>query len=143
VSDSGWINSDWLNKFIDFSKSTKESPVLLILDGHSTHTKSLEVIDLARVILLCLPPHTSHRLQPLDVSFFKPLSLYYGEELRKWLRCNPGKIVTLWQISSIFGAAFIQSATIKIALKGFEKTGIWPPNKNILSRIFCHRTLLI
>jgi hypothetical protein len=135
VSDSGWINSDlflkWLNKFIDFSKSTKESPVLLILDGHSTHTKSLEVIDLARVILLCLPPHTSHRLQPLDVSFFKPLSLYYGEELRKWLRCNPGKIVTLWQISSIFGAAFIQSATMKSALKGFEKTGIWPPNKNI------------
>jgi hypothetical protein len=108
--------------------------VLLILDGHSTHTKSLEVIDLPRekgVILLCLPPHTSHRLQPLDVSFFKPLSLYYGEELRKWLRCNSGKIVTLWQISSIFGAAFIQSATMKTALKGFEKTGIWPPNKNI------------
>lgn len=138
VSDSGWMNSDlflqWLHCFIKFSRSSKESPVLLILDGHSTHTKSLEVIDLARgngVILLCLPPHTSTRLHPLDVTFFKPLSLYYGEELRKWLHCNPGKVVTLWQISSLFGAAFIQAATMRTALSGFEKTGIWPPNKNI------------
>jgi hypothetical protein len=145
VSDSGWITSElflaWLHKFIAFSKASKQSPVLLIFDGHSTHTKSLEVIDLARengVVLLCLPPHTSHRLQPLDLTFFRPLSVYYGDELRKWLRCNPGKVVTLWQISSIFGFAFVQAATMSTALKGFEKTGIWPPNKNI----FCEADFL-
>jgi len=140
VSDNGWITTElflvWLKKFAQFSKASKDSPVLLILDGHSTHTKSLETIDFARdngVVLLCLPPHTSHRLQPLDVTFFKPLSLYYGEELRKWLRCNPGKVVTLWQISSIFGSALIQAATMRTAMKGFENTGIWPPNRNVFS----------
>ena len=47
---------------------------------------NMEVIDLARaneVVLLCLPPHCSHKMQPLDVSFMKPLSIYYNQELEK------------------------------------------------------------
>lgn len=63
VHPSGWINADlflvWFRKFIELSKATKESPVLLILDGHSTHTKNLQLIEMARengVVLLFLPP---------------------------------------------------------------------------------------
>ena len=55
---------------------------------------NMEVIDLARangVVLLCLPPHCSHKMQPLDVSFMKPLSIYYDQELEKWLRNHPGR----------------------------------------------------
>lgn len=63
----------------------------------------------------------------------KPLSTYYEEEVRKWLRCNPGKVVTLGNISLLFGAAFIHAAIMKTAMKGFEATGIWPPNKNVFS----------
>ena len=140
VHETGWMTSDifvtWFRKFIEFSNSSKDSPVLLLLDGHVTHTKNLEVIDLARqngVILLCFPPHCSHRLQPLDVSFMKPVSLRYEEEVRKWQRCNPGKMVTLWQISSLFGAAFVTAATMKTALNGFKKTGIWPPDMKVFS----------
>ncbi|KAJ8966145.1 hypothetical protein NQ317_011510 [Molorchus minor] len=112
------------------------APVLLLLDGHASHTKNLEVIDLARekgVILLCFPPHCSHRLQPLDVAFMRPLSLYYEDEVRKWLRSNPGKVVTLFQISTLFGQAFVNAANMKTALKGFEKTGIWPTNEGIFT----------
>lgn len=85
------------------------------------------------VILLCFPPHCSHKIQPCDVSFMKPLSTYYEDEVRKWLRCNPGKVVTLGNISLLFGAAFIQAANMKTAIKGFEATGIWPPNNNVFS----------
>ena len=45
---------------------------------------NMEVIDLARpneVVLLYQPPHCSHKMQPLDVSFMKPLSIYYNQEL--------------------------------------------------------------
>lgn len=73
---SDWMQTDifsaWFKKFVAFTKATKESPVLLLLDGHHTHTKNLEVIDYAKqhgVVLLCFPPHCTHRLQPLDVSF--------------------------------------------------------------------------
>ncbi|XP_069698806.1 uncharacterized protein [Periplaneta americana] len=140
VNDSGWMTADlflkWLKKFIAFSNAKKERPVLLLLDGHASHTKSLDVIDLARnngVILLCFPPHCSHRLQPLDVAFMRPLSLYYEDEVRRWLRSNPGKVVTLWQVSTLFGQAFINAANMSTALKGFEKTGIWPTNMHVFS----------
>lgn len=126
----------WFKKFVAFSKASKDFPVLLILDGHSTHTKNLDVIDYARdngVSLLCLPPHCSHRIQPLDVSFMKPLSLHYSDELRMWLRSNPGKVVTLFQISMLFGSAFIQSASMLTAIKGFEKPGIWPPSPSVFT----------
>jgi hypothetical protein len=77
-NEEGWIQKGifikWLKKFIIWSRVTKESPILLLLDGHASHTKSLELINIARengVILLCFPPHCTHRLQPLDVSFMK------------------------------------------------------------------------
>ena len=140
VHPSGWMTTElfnvWFKEFIKFSKATKESPVLLIVDGHSTHTKNLKLLDIARdngVVILCLPPHCSHRLQPLDVTFFKPLSLYYSEEVRKWLRSHPGKVLTLFQISTIFGAAFLHAATMSTAINGFRKTGIWPPDLNVFS----------
>lgn len=28
---------------------------------------------------LCFPPHCTHRMQPLDVAFMKPLSDFYTE----------------------------------------------------------------
>lgn len=40
---SGWMQTDifseWFKKFVDFTGASKESPVLLLLDGHHTHTK--------------------------------------------------------------------------------------------------------
>src|SRR5215469_16473188 len=68
-SDNGWINSDlfvkWLQHFIASVKASVTNRVLLILDGHSSH-KSLAAIELARstgVSMVCLPPHTTHRMQ--------------------------------------------------------------------------------
>lgn len=51
--------------------------ILLIYDGHGSHT-TLDWIELAcanNIILYCLPPHTTHRLQPLDVGCFGPLQI--------------------------------------------------------------------
>lgn len=50
-------------------------PILLIYDGHKSHeTIALrERAEQHNVHLFCLPPHTTHRLQPLDVGCFGPL----------------------------------------------------------------------
>jgi hypothetical protein len=60
-----------------------ENKVLLILDGHGSHKHldALEFVKVNGVILLCLPPHCTHRMQPLDVSFFRPLDAYYNPEM--------------------------------------------------------------
>jgi hypothetical protein len=48
----------------------------------------------------------------LDVSFMKPFNLYYEEELRDWLRRNPGKVVTLFRISGLYGGADLSAANM-------------------------------
>ncbi|XP_030757332.1 uncharacterized protein LOC115883165 [Sitophilus oryzae] len=135
VSDSGWITSElflnWFKLFVTFSKATKENPVLLLLDGHATHTKNIDLILHARengVILLCFPPHTSHRLQPLDVSFMKPLSTFYEHETRTWLRCNPGKVITILQISTLLVVPFKRSHHENAATT--DITNNTPPSAN-------------
>lgn len=47
---SGWIQTDiftrWFWYFIGIVKPTEEPPVILILDGHGTHTRNLGVTNL-------------------------------------------------------------------------------------------------
>ena len=52
--------------------------------GDVTYAKNLAAMYLARdavVRMVSLPPHTTHRLQPLDVAFFGPLGTYYDEAM--------------------------------------------------------------
>ena len=83
LSDKGWITTDlfegWLTEhFLEFA--VRGRPLLLLLDGHSTHYQP-EVIRFARqndVIMLCLPPHTTHETQPLDCGVFAPLKSHWS-----------------------------------------------------------------
>ncbi|KAJ4448636.1 hypothetical protein ANN_00026 [Periplaneta americana] len=83
--ESGYINKDvfvrWLRHFIDTVLPSKEREVLLLPDGHSTHTRNLDALDIARengVIMLALRGHTTHRLQspveslPVDAATLVP-----------------------------------------------------------------------
>lgn len=136
--ESGWINKEtflvWFKKFVEHSNPGPTKPVLLILDGHHSHTKSLELVNFARennVVLICFPPHTTHRLQPLDVSFMAPLSAFYEQETRKWLIHHPGRYVTIYQVGNLFKNAFSRAATVQNAMNGFKKTGIYPFNRDV------------
>jgi hypothetical protein len=135
---SGWMQTeifvDWFKHFLSHTNPSKENPVLLILDGHKTHTLNLEVIYLARekyVTLLCLPPHCSYRLQPLDVGFMKPVMTFYTQEVEKWLRNHPGRVVTMFQVGELFGNAFMRAATVQTAVNAFKKTGIFPVDRHV------------
>ncbi|CAH1965849.1 unnamed protein product [Acanthoscelides obtectus] len=141
-NESGWMKlevfSVWFDHFLAFVKPFQEDPALLILDGHLSHTKNLSVIEKARnnfVNILCLPPHTTHNLQPLDVSFMYPLNHYHDKALEKWLTNLPGRIVTVFQISKIFNESYIQASTPLNAINGFMKTGIFPYDPDVFTDI--------
>lgn len=58
---------------------------LLIPDGHSSHCV-LEFSQFTRnhnISLVCLPPHTTHHLHPLDVEIFESLADSYYLELKE------------------------------------------------------------
>jgi hypothetical protein len=94
---SGWSNNDvglaWLEQVFD--RCTKQRAGrwrLLILDGHGSHLTMdfISYCDRHRILLLVLPPHSTHALQPLDVALFKPLSQSYSHELTTFLHQAQG-----------------------------------------------------
>ena len=138
--ENGWINSDlfmkWFEHFVASVNPSQSRKVLLILDGHSTHTHNIDVIVRARdkgVIMLSLPPHCTHRLQPLDVTLFKPLSTYYSQCIDSWMRANPGLAVAEQKVTQFFGEAYSKAASIGTAITGFKKCGIWPVNPKAIA----------
>lgn len=134
ISDSGFINTNlfykWIKHFKSFTSPTAASPVLLILDNHSSH-RDLQVIQYCRenhIDLLSLPPHASHRLQPLDVGFFGPLKTAYSHECDNWMVSNPGKVITQTQVAGLFNAAYSKVANLLKAQNSFKSAGIYPYN---------------
>ncbi len=91
MSPNGWTDdtlcAQWFEKsFISqvTARRVSDAPILLILDGHGSHaTAEMRKLALAnKVHLFYLPPHTTHRLQPLDVGVFGPLQTAWQN------RCN-------------------------------------------------------
>jgi hypothetical protein len=135
---SGWIQTDifteWFDHFVHFVKPSADDPVVLIADGHYSHTKNIDVVDKARehsASTVSLPPHSTHKMQPLDVGFSKPLKTYYAQETETWLGNNPGRIVTFFLVCKLFGPAYGRAATMKTSVNSFTKTGLFPFNRHI------------
>ena len=77
--------SQWFLHFIKHTKPTKEDPVILVLDGHYSHTRNLEVITLVgeNLVDICLPPHSSDKMQLSDKAFMGTLKTFYCQETEK------------------------------------------------------------
>lgn len=141
VSDSGFINQELFIEYLEhFRKSVRpspSSPVLLILDNHSSHV-SVGAIDFCRkndIHMLSIPPHGSHKIQPLDVVFFGPLKVLYSAECDTWQVSNPGRAISQYQVARIFRGAYEKAATVEKATKGFQCTGIWPFDPAVFSEV--------
>jgi hypothetical protein len=86
VSNNGWTTDEigliWLKKI--FGLYTQDRTVrkyrLLILDGHGSHVtaKFDQYCSANLIIVLCMPPYSSHLVQPLDMSYFSVLKRSYG-----------------------------------------------------------------
>lgn len=139
---TGYMTSEifykWMEHFIKFTKPSAEKNVLLLLDGHTSHTKNAPALELAKnshVIVIVFPPHCSHKLQPVDLSFNKPLSSYMTSEAITWTRKlkKKNKNLTIKNIFDIFNPAYTKAATLLNASSGFKAAGIVPFNRNIYS----------
>ncbi|XP_067437844.1 uncharacterized protein [Thunnus thynnus] len=81
--------------------------------------------------MLTLPSHTSHCLQPLDKTVYGPLRTYYNRAMDGWMRTNPGKTATIYDIPGLVKEAFMSAMTPRNIISGFKITGIFPFNRDI------------
>ncbi|XP_054267225.1 jerky protein homolog-like [Macrosteles quadrilineatus] len=133
-SHNGWTNEelflDWLKHFKKFVKPSEQEPILLVLDNHGSHI-SLDSYEFCRtnhIHMISIPPHTSHKIQPLDVTFFGPLKSSFNRECDKFMRSHVHRKITPYDIPEIFNAAYMTVATIEKGVSGFASTGIFPTN---------------
>ncbi|CAH2084120.1 unnamed protein product [Euphydryas editha] len=136
---SGWINAEIfvtvLKHIQKHTLSSKEHPILLLCDNHESHI-SLQAITYARdngITFVSFPPHTSHRLQPLDVGVFGPFKAKLKIAFNNWHLANPGKTISIYNIPKLVKLAYMESFNFKNIISGFAKPGIWPFNQMAFS----------
>ncbi|CAG4950464.1 unnamed protein product [Parnassius apollo] len=110
-----------------------DKKVLLLLDNHESHKyyPALEYASKNSVIILSLAPHTTHKMQPMDVAVYGPLKTYFEREINRFQKAHPGRIVNQYDVARLISPAFLKSAVAINAVHGFERPGIWPVNKYV------------
>jgi hypothetical protein len=133
MSSSGWMEesnfTEWFRTIFvpSVTDLLATGPVVLLMDGHSSHY-SLQLIEYAKsvgVILYCLPPRTTHVLQPFDVGVFGPakahwkLLLQQHKQQTKAARVDkstfPHLVAELWK-----------KLLPEYLVSGFHEAGIYP-----------------
>jgi len=92
-SQNGWTDEKMAMEYLRRNFGPNSIPAekamrqfrLLLFDGHSSYVniKFLEYAIAHQIIPFCLLPHTTHRLQPLDISIFSPYKHQYQRELTR------------------------------------------------------------
>ncbi|CAK1592497.1 unnamed protein product [Parnassius mnemosyne] len=143
-NSSGWITNDefflFMQHFIKHVRPSKEFPILLVLDNHSSHL-SVPTLDLAKengVVMLSFPPLCSHKLQPLDVSVYGPFKRYLSSAQDAWMRNNAGKNMTIYDIPGIVRTSLLLALTPSNIMSGFEKLAYFPSTNINLMTLILH-----
>ena len=138
VSDTGYSNDelalDWIQHFDNYSRQYQRGAWrLLLFDGFGSHlTKQfVEYCDSRNIIPFSLPSHTSHLLQPLDVTVFQPFKHWHKRTVEIAVRTG---CVDFNKVEFLHNVQQIRSNTFKrgTILSAWEKSGLFPFNPEIV-----------
>src|SRR5690606_23749715 len=99
------------------------------VDGHSSHIywRVIQYALSRNIHIICLPPHSTHIMQPLDVGCFGILTKAYKNGLRKWMFEHAGGATftkrNFWEVLSPARDLTYTPAARKAAWKS---SGGWP-----------------
>jgi hypothetical protein len=142
TTHNGWTTNEkgveWIQHFEKHTKPRTQCAYrLLIMDGHeSHHSTEFELFCKERqIITLCMPSHSSHILQPLDVGCFGPLKKAYGREIEGLMRAGITHITKADFLPAFF-TAFKSSMTEQNIQGAFRGAGLVPFDpKSVISRL--------
>ncbi|CAF1524853.1 unnamed protein product [Adineta steineri] len=140
TSLSGWVEEhiffDWLSQhFIPYVEDIAK-PVLLIFDGHKAHI-STRIIKLAmdhHIELLCLPPHSTTVLQPLDVVTLAKIKTAWRKLLTAHNTQTNSQKIDKKKFSYLIGNLWRSHILPSHCSSGFSRAGIYPYDPRAVSR---------
>ena len=134
-SQNGWMTQDlfhgWISKHFP-NCLPPGRPVCLLVNGHSSHIDSdtSKLCAVNQILLYCLPPHTSHVLQPLDVFFFSPLK--HGKMLLPNISTMKPSPSTRG-LARVFYLANKNVVKLSTVVNAFRASGIYPVNQQAIN----------
>lgn len=131
VTENGWMTEfafeNWFKEaFIPFVTKRKK-PMFLLYDGH-VQRLSYDTIMTAKtekIIILCLPPHTGHALQPLYVGIFQQLNEVWRQIVLSFFQRAQVTTVTKNEFPALLKDLWDHVFSDNL-IGGFKKTGLWP-----------------
>jgi hypothetical protein len=114
-----------------FDKHTKKRVVgsyrLLVIDGHESHNSLAfqQYCKENKIITICMPPHSLHLLQLLDVGCFAPLKKAYRRQAKDLMR-NRITHITKLEFLPCFICAYNAAITPRNIQEGFWDAGLVP-----------------
>ena len=137
LNPSGWMNGEsfleTLKHIQDVTFCSLDNRLLLIMDNAECHM-SIQAIEFCianGIVIVTLPPHTTDKLQPLDVSIYSSFKNSLHIILNEFTIMNPNKHITEHMLPEFASRAWVKSCTPSNVLSGFATTGIWPINSEI------------
>lgn len=136
---NGWTDNEiglaWLQHFAEETAVERQGQYrLLIFDGHASHVSTAAVDFCLRndIILLCLPPHSTHVLQPLDIGLFAPLATAYKANIRSITRLGASYSIDKVDFLEQYQKARTSAFTFSNIQKAWEKAGLLPYNPGLI-----------
>ena len=105
----------------------------MIIYGHSSHVTAqfIAYCIMSKIDLFSLPPHSSHKTQPLDLSIFGPLKTAINLEVDRIFRNSTMRLLHVEWTSAYIKARARCFKPFSIE-SGFRKAGICPSYPEIL-----------
>lgn len=133
VSENGWTSDEiglqWLkNIFIPLTKPAEPQLRLLILDPHESYT----TIDFMwecynnDIRVLYLPEHSSHLLQPLDLTIFPALKKAYRKKVKQLVKTTDDSALSKARFLKSYSKIRKQVMKPETIREGWELSGMWP-----------------
>ena len=131
----GYFTDEAFELYVDFLLDAQHGGIpddgrwrILIVDGYGSHTMVPSVLEKLRrrnVICVSMPSHTSHALQPLDVSCFRPTKYFWSWSLRHIYGISSIADISKYEAPYYFEVALNNGCTVNTIKNGFIATGIF------------------
>jgi hypothetical protein len=130
---SGYNDSEtfltFLGHFQQHRSKITGQKCLLVLDGHASHmsVEAAEFCDHHGIELVCLPPHTTHRIQPLDTHFNRVLKQEWTKALDGFLRESEKSFVGKTEFAQLFPDVWRKVDSRRgLIVDAFQHCGLFP-----------------